>query len=177
MHSRRLLAISVLAICGAISVPAQEARPTPAQPAASPQPRRPASRTRPSVFARIHGTAVSADSQSLSRAAVRLRDARYGRIVGTLLTDDDGLFDFRSVDPGTYVVELLDERRDILAASQLLSLNAADVASIVVREPLPVVTLTQELNHSAMHVKAVTSAAAATGVLATQVPGDDVSPR
>lgn len=175
MHGRRLIAISTLAALSAISVPAQEA--------ARPQPlkARPIGRTaivaQRSALARIQGSALTAASAAMPHAPVRLRDARFGRIVRTLLTDADGFFAFRSIDPGSYVVELLDGRENLLAASQLVSLNAADVASVIVREPLPITALGRELGHLATLVESVTSAAAASGILATQASGDDVSPR
>lgn len=179
MHGRRLIAISALAALSAISVPAQEA--------AQPQTSRPAKLSRParrgavsppvSALARVQGSALTAQSAGLPQAPVRLRDARYGRVVRTRLTDDHGFFAFPLIDPGSYVVELLDERQQILAASQLVSVNAADVASVVVREPLPVTALSREASHSDSHLASITSAAAASGILATRPPKDDVSPR
>src|SRR5207248_1946621 len=40
----------------------------------------------------IQGNALSSTNGQLSHVIVRLRDARYGRIVETQLTDDSGMF-------------------------------------------------------------------------------------
>src|SRR5688572_32774018 len=63
--------------------------------------------TSASVFASIHGNALNSTNGALPDSLVRLRDARYGRIVSTQTTDKAGLFDFGAIDPGTYVVELI----------------------------------------------------------------------
>jgi hypothetical protein len=39
------------------------------------------------------------------------------------------------VDPGTYIVELLSRDRTVLAASEILNVNAGDAVSAVVRTP------------------------------------------
>ncbi len=179
MHGQRLLVIvGTLGALGAISLPAQEAARTPpphSRPARSAANR--AAGAPAHVFARIQGSAVSAANAGLPKASVRLRDARYGRVVRSLQTDENGFFAFAAVDPGSYVVELLDDRQHILTASQLLSLNAADIANVVVREPLDVKSLAREAGHAEIYGQAVTSAAAASGILATRPPKDDVSPR
>ena len=69
---------------------------------------------------------------------MRLRDARFGRIVGTQLTDKSGLFAFKAVDPGTYIVEIINNDESVLAASQLLHVNAGEAISAVVKLPFRV---------------------------------------
>src|SRR5580765_8211963 len=61
--------------------------------------------TRPNVFSNIQGNALDTTDGALANAAVRLRDARFGRIITTQTTDQAGLFAFRTVDPGSYIVE------------------------------------------------------------------------
>lgn len=187
MHSGRLLVISTLAVLSLMSVPAREAigaqmpagvesvpRATSSPPAKQSSAKTTgADRRRRSVFARVQGSALSVTRAGLPAAPVRLRDARFGRIVRALLTDAYGLFVFQGVDPGSYVVELLDARQQLLATSQLVSVNAAETASVVVREPLD----TKELDFAATSVEPVTSAAAASGILASDKPRHDVSPR
>src|SRR5471030_1869113 len=63
--------------------------------------------TRAGVLSSIQGNAVSASNGSLADTLVRLRDARFGRIVDTVTTDKQGMFAFRGVDPGNYVVEVM----------------------------------------------------------------------
>ena len=42
---------------------------------------------------------------------------------------------FRTVDPGSYIVELLGDGDTVLAASQLLNVNAGEAISTVVKLP------------------------------------------
>src|SRR5689334_19965968 len=64
----------------------------------------------------ISGNALTATNAPLSGAAVRLRDARYGRILDSQTTDAAGVFEFKPVDPGSYVVELLGNDQRVAAA-------------------------------------------------------------
>src|SRR5580765_568633 len=63
--------------------------------------------TRPNVLGAIQGNALTSSNGALANATVRLRDARIGQIIETQTTDQSGLFGFRTVDPGSYVVEIL----------------------------------------------------------------------
>ena len=71
----------------------------------------------------------------MNDVVVRLRDARFGRIVDTQLTDKSGMFAFNAVDPGTYIVEIIANDESVLAASQLLNVNAGEAISAVVKLP------------------------------------------
>lgn len=130
--------------------------------------------TQASAFTTINGNALSATNGALPDSVVRLRDARMGRIVATQRTDEAGLFTFGSVDPGTYVVELIEDRR-VLAASRVVSLNANEVASVVVKLPFRPTLLSGLLSQSTSQAATITAAAAATGVLTTATT-TDVSP-
>jgi hypothetical protein len=132
--------------------------------------------TRASAFATVQGNALNSTNGALPNHVVRLRDARMGRIVDTQNTDQSGLFMFRTVDPGTYIVELTVENR-VIAASQLLNADAGTIATAVVKLPFRAPPFAGLLGHSLSHALAVTSAAAASGVLAANVTGEDVSPR
>ena len=86
---------------------------------------------------------MSWDNTVLPNVRMRLRDARFGSIVDAQLTDKSGLFTFREV-PGTYVVEIVSSTQTVLAASRLISLNAGEATSVVVRlpsKPSPFATL------------------------------------
>jgi hypothetical protein len=69
------------------------------------------------VFATIHVSAVSATNTALLGWLVRLRDARYGRLVASHLTDEVGTFTFRDIDPGSYIIELLGRDQSIHATA------------------------------------------------------------
>jgi len=133
--------------------------------------------TRVAAFTTIQGNALNSLNAALPNSPVRLRDARYGRIVTSQLTDNAGLFSFTSVDPGTYIVELTGKDDVVLAASQLLTVAAGDTVSAVVKLPLRLPAVGGVAGHTAQQVLAVTAAAAASGVLATQVTGVDASSR
>ena len=131
---------------------------------------------RPSSLTTIQGNALNSTNGSLPNTLVRLRDARFGKIVGTQLSDKSGLFAFRSVDPGSYVVEVMaTDQATVLAASQLLSVNAGDAVSAVVKLPFRIPPFAGVLGNSTPSAASVTTQAAASGFLATTT-GDDVSP-
>ena len=167
MRARFPVAIGVFVILGAMSVPAQHTSP--------------AVRVLPevtrTVFATVEGSALSSRSTALRQALVRLRDARIGRIVTSQLTDDSGLFRFRPVDRGTYIVELMADAHTIVAASALVNVNAGEVAQTNVRQPDDLAAVGQVASHRQAAVGAVTSAAALIGIPASQVTGEDISPR
>ena len=83
----------------------------------------------------IQGNALNSTNGQLNGAVVRLRDARFGRIVDTQLTDKSGLFTFKALDPGSYIVEIMSTDLSVLAASQLLNVNAGEAVSAVVKLP------------------------------------------
>lgn len=127
------------------------------------------------AFTTIQGNALDSANQMLPDSPVRLRDARLGRIVDRQVTDKSGLFAFRTVDPGSYVVELLSSDNTVLAASQVLNVNAGEAVSAIVKLPFRIPPFGGLFGHSAAQALTVTSAAAATGVL-TQAATSDVSP-
>jgi hypothetical protein len=129
------------------------------------------------VFTTIQGNALDSTNGVLPDTVVRLRDARVGRIVGTQSTDKSGLFAFRGVDPGSYVVEIMGNDQSILAASQLLNVNAGDAVSAIVKLPFRLRPFAGILGHSIPSAIVVSAAAAASGVLASQATASEASPR
>lgn len=133
-------------------------------------------RARASALTTIQGNALDSTNVKLSNVTVRLRDARFGRIVGTELTDKSGLFAFRAVDPGIYIVEIVGNDESILAASQLLSVNAGDAVSAVVKLPFRVPPFAGVLGGATTSsAAAVATQAVASGIVAV-VPTRPVSP-
>lgn len=133
--------------------------------------------TRESAFTTIQGNALNANNGALPDSLVRLRDARYGRILDTEITDKAGLFGFRPVDPGTYVVELIGKDQRVLAASELLSGGGGQTVLAIVKLPFRPSPLGGIFGHTVQQALAVMSAAAASGVLVTNVTGVDASAR
>ena len=116
----------------------------------------------------IQGTAVSRTNAALPIARVRLRDMRRGRIVESALSDQFGAFAFRDLEPGSYVVELLNPTGGaVVASSPILDVNAGQSLATVVKEPA------QETGGAGILPVglAIVSAAAAVGVLATTTSG------
>jgi Carboxypeptidase regulatory-like domain len=126
--------------------------------------------TGPEAFATIGGSALDSVNAPLADANVRLRDARSGRSMEILRTDRDGLFTFRPVDPGSYVVEILTESQtSVLAASQVLNVEAAQVASVTVKLPFRVPGLTRLLGPST--AGAIAAEAALAGIMLIHIAG------
>ena len=159
-----------LLVLAAVSARAQPAAQSPA-PRADVPVRLEAPRLLPgtpaAAFSTIQGNALDSADRPLPQVPIRLRDARLGRIADSQLTDRSGLFAFRGVDPGSYVVELLNGARDeVLAASPVLSVNPGDVMSIVIKLPLRRPPPAGLLDSTATQAVVIATAAAATGVLA-----------
>jgi len=131
--------------------------------------------TRPNVFSAIQGNALTPTNGALTEATMRLRDARFGQIVATQLTDHAGVFTFPKVDPGIYIVEIIGlDQVSVLAASEVLNVGPGDAVSAVVKLPFnapPVIT--DRLGRSMPSASALTTQAAAAGILATQAPGTE----
>jgi hypothetical protein len=132
---------------------------------------------RATAVATIRGIALTATNNPLVEARIRLRNARSGRIVNQDVTDRAGLFEFPEVDPGSYVVELVGSRSDVLAASDIMNPNGGDTISTVVKLPYEIPPAGGVLGHMHASALVVTATAAAAGLLATVVVGQDVSPR
>jgi hypothetical protein len=130
------------------------------------------SSTRSDLVSVIQGNALSSTNGQLPNALVRLRDARFGKIVGAQTTDRLGLFEFKSVEPGTYIVEMVSPDQTILAASQLLSVNAGEAVSAVVKLPFKVPPFAGLLANSNGSVLALTSQAASSAILTVAPMGD-----
>ncbi len=143
------------------------ARATPGAPAPSLVPRM-LPGTRPNVLTTIQGNALNSTNGGLPNAVVRLRDARIGRIIDTQVTDNSGLFTFRAVDPGSYIVEIMGNDQTVLAASQMLSVNAGEAISAVVKLPFRISPFAGLLGNTTPSAAAVTAAAGTAQVLAVR---------
>ncbi len=120
------------------------------------------------AFALIEGKVVDARDKPIPRASVRLRDVRTGKIADLKRADDVGRFAFRGVDPGNYVVELLSDKDIVLAASRMISVNAGDSATTLVKLSTQRGSLAGFLGHQAPIAAIVMGSAAAAGILAVR---------
>ena len=178
-----LRSAAILLATATVAAGQQSARRTPQTPAttsARAMPRSSIARTLPgartSGFTTIEGNALDSANGQLPNTIVRLRDARFGQIVGTELTDNSGMFTFRPVDPGSYIVEMMGNDSSVLAASEILSVNAGEVLLAIVKLPLQTSTFAGVLGaNSAPTAAALVTQAAASGVVAV-IATDPVSP-
>jgi hypothetical protein len=133
--------------------------------------------TRADVFGTIQGHALNSVGSGLPKAILRLRDVRMGAIVEMQMSDSAGAFRFLSIDPGAYVVEILgDNRRSVLAASDILTVNPSQM--ILTSVQLPRHALAAGMGFGALTSSAGTVAtmAASSGVLAAQIAGAPTCP-
>jgi len=78
----------------------------------------------------ISGVARSASSEPLANTVIRLRNVETGQLSGTTTTGAAGQFSFTGLNPGTYVVEVLDDDRRVVGTSAAIVLSpGAMVAS------------------------------------------------
>jgi hypothetical protein len=129
------------------------------------------------ALATIQGNALTSTSGHMSDALVRLRDARFGQIVETQLTDKSGMFTFKGIDPGSYVVEVMGPDASIAAASQLLTVNAGETVSALVKLPFRLAPSARFAGQGTSTSSALllTTVAASSGIAAI-VPTTPVSP-
>ena len=124
----------------------------------------------------IQGNALSSTNGQMNNIVVRLRDARLGRIVDTQLTDKSGLFAFKALDPGTYIVEIMSNDQSILAASQLLNVNAGEAVSAVVKLPFRIPPFAGIMGSTSTPTAVAVATEAAASSVAAVVPTVPVSP-
>jgi hypothetical protein len=177
-EARRALVATALIVAGTLSVTAQQtgiasvtravARTTTTRAAVS--------KLRADALTTIQGNALNSTNGALNDTVVRLRDARFGRIVDTQLTDKSGLFSFKSVDPGTYIVEVMNNNEAVLAASQLLNVNGGEAVSAVVKLPFRIPGFAGIIGSgSTPTATAIASEAAANSIVAI-LPTAPISP-
>jgi hypothetical protein len=184
MHRLKFVIAGAFLITGAVHTGAQQpsAARVPAGAMARAATTPPAARllpgTKSNIFTTIQGNALNSTNGALSNSGIRLRDARFGRVVDATITDRSGLFSFKTVDPGSYIVELMStDQATVLAASQIINVNSGDAVTAVVKLPFRIPPFAGVLGNTAPSAAAVTTEAAASGVLATTVSGQPTSDR
>ncbi len=122
--------------------------------------------TRANALGVIQGNALNSTSGPLANARLRLRNARTGRIVDTQTSDRAGLFTFKSVEPGTYIVEIVTPDQRVLAASEMLNVNAGERLSALVRLPMRVPVAAAVMGLTTPAILALAAAAGEAQILA-----------
>jgi hypothetical protein len=127
----------------------------------------------PNAFGTIQGNALNSTNGQLPNVTVRLRDARFGRVMGSQLTDQTGLFTFRNLDPGSYIVEITAEDHTVLAASQVLNINGGEAISAIVKLPFRITPFANILASTVPNTaSAIVTQVAATTLLAVSPIGE-----
>jgi hypothetical protein len=164
-----LIAIGAWPLAAQQSAPAQTVRSTVTKTALT--------RAKQNALTTIQGNALSSSNGQMNSAIVRLRDARFGRIVDTQLTDKSGLFAFKGIDPGSYIVEIMGTNdQTILAASQILNVNAGEAVSAIVKLPFRIPPFAGLMGTSSTPSATVVAAQAVVTGLAAVAPTVPVSP-
>jgi hypothetical protein len=104
---------------------------------------------RASALVTINGHALSSVNGPLGNTLVRLRDVKFGRSVGSQLTDHLGAYSFKGLDPGNYIVEIVSTNQTSIAATNLISANAGETVNSVVRLPFKATILANMLGGQA----------------------------
>jgi hypothetical protein len=120
--------------------------------------------TKPGVLSTIAGKAVTSTNAPLGSTVIRLRDVRLGRVVATTTTDKAGQFEFKGVDTGSYIVEMMSASGDIvLASSSILYVGSGEILTTILK-----ITSSNPALGSLIvpTLSAVTAATAAVGVAA-----------
>jgi hypothetical protein len=137
--------------------------------------------TKGGALSLIQGSALNSTNGSMTDTFVRLRDARYGRIVNSTLTDKQGVFVFRGVDPGNYVVEVMNPANNaVMASSQMLNVGPGEAISALVKMPFRIPPIAGLLGNSSQTTaqavstaaQAVTAAAASSNTVAETLAGE-----
>jgi len=115
-------------------------------------------------LASVGGTATSSTGETLINATVQLRDLATGTVTSTTTSSSTGAFGFAAVNPGNYVVEVLNAAGQVVGTSASISVAAgAAITGVTVTATAAAVAATAAAASTATIV-AVTSAAAAAGV-------------
>lgn len=126
--------------------------------------------------ATVTGRALSAGDDALPGRIVRLRNLRTNAVLGSATTDPAGRFELAAPRPGAYLVELLDGRGMVIAASELVDLVdramvIADVRLSSDKPPAGVIA-----SHKVPRALRIALAAAGAGLAAAAVVGQDSTP-
>lgn len=119
------------------------------------------------------GTARDAGDDIIAEAHVQLRNLHTGAVGQTAITNGEGAFAFRAIEPGTYVVELTLATGAVAALSEATTVGTGEVVQTLVRLTTRTRTFGWWLGST---TNSVASQAAASGVLAVD-PGVPVSPQ
>jgi len=113
----------------------------------------------------LAGTARSSSGQPIENCSVQLRDALTGQLVGTTKCDRAGAFVFTNLNPGNYVVEVVNAEGVVIGTSAVSAVAAGATVAISVTAATAAAATTGGISTALI----VTTLAAAAGVAAIVV--------
>ena len=119
--------------------------------------------------ASIAGAATSSSGETLINATVQLRDLATGTVTSTTTSSSTGAFSFAAVNPGNYVVEVLNAAGQVVGTSASISVAAGAVVTGVTVTATAAAVAASAAVAGLGTIVAVTSAAAAAGVVGIAV--------
>jgi hypothetical protein len=127
--------------------------------------------------ASLAGTATSSTGETLVNATVQLRDLATGTVSDTTTSSSTGAFSFVAINPGNYIVEVLNAAGQVVGTSAPISVAAgATLTGVAVSATAATVTAAAS-GSGISTIVAVTAAAAAAGVVGIVAVGQgDASP-
>jgi ABC-type transporter Mla maintaining outer membrane lipid asymmetry permease subunit MlaE len=80
----------------------------------------------------LNGTARSSQGQALGNYSVRLRNVQTGQLAGSTTSSAAGAFSFTGLNPGSYVVEIVNAAGEIVGTSAAISVAAGATVGVTV---------------------------------------------
>lgn len=80
----------------------------------------------------VQGVARNAQQQTLSDHTVQIRNVQTGQLAGSGTTNGAGQFTFAGLQPGNYVVEIVNAAGEIIGTTAPISVAAGTVAAVTV---------------------------------------------
>jgi hypothetical protein len=80
----------------------------------------------------LNGVAQSADKAPLPNYRVHVRNANTGELAGATTSNQTGQFSFASLQPGNYVVEIVDAAGKVVGLSPSISVAAGSTVTVTV---------------------------------------------
>ena len=115
--------------------------------------------------ATLAGTARSSSGQPIENCTVQLRDVLTGQLVGTTKCDRAGAFVFTNLNPGSYVVEVVNAQGVVIGTSAVSAVAAGATVAISVTAATAAAVTAGGISTALI----VTTLAAAAGVAAVVV--------